>query len=161
MMHLNHVAISDHEKTGNCMKKHRDLVSILKAKNLRITPARRALIQYILDNKARQITLQNIYDFLGITVQGVDRSSVYRNIELLKKLDIIQELNLPKKGKVFQYIFDKDVHHFYICKTCGKASRGNQQLFDKIEKALKDVHGFSKANLSMVFYGFCEKCKPG
>ncbi|WP_408095558.1 Fur family transcriptional regulator [Peredibacter sp. HCB2-198] len=141
------------------MKKHRDLVSILKAKNLRLTPARRALIQYILDNKSKHISLKEIYEFLGIKVEGVNRSSVYRNIELLKKLDIIQELNLPNKGKCFQYVFDKDVHHFYICKTCGKASRGNKELFEKIEKALKDIHGFSKANLSMVFYGFCEKCK--
>lgn len=143
------------------MKKHRDLLSILKAKNLRITPARRALIQYVLDNKSRQISLQEIYDFLGITVQGVNRSSVYRNLELLKKLDILQELNLPKKGKCFQYIFDKEVHHFYICKTCGKASKGNKELFEKVEQALKDIHGFSKANLSMVFYGFCEKCEKG
>ena len=105
------------------------------------------------------MSLQNIYEFLDIAVPGVDRSSVYRNLELLKKLDVIQELNLPKKGKVFQYIFDKDVHHFYICKTCGKASRGNKELFNKIEEALKDIHGFSKANLSMVFYGLCEKCR--
>lgn len=141
------------------MKKHRDLISVLKAKNLRLTPARRALIQYILDNKSRQILLQEIYDFLGITVQGVNRSSVYRNLELLKKLDILQELNIPKKGKCYQYIFDKDIHHYYICKTCGKANRGNKDLFSKIEKALKEIRGFSKANLSMVFYGQCEKCK--
>ncbi len=141
------------------MKKHRDLISILKAKNLRLTPARRGLIQYILDHKDKQLSLLEITRFLETTVDGVNRSSVYRNLELLKKLDIIQELNLPKKGKRFQYIFDKEVHHFYICKTCGKASRGNKVLFGRIEKALKDVHEFSKANLSMVFYGYCERCK--
>jgi Fur family ferric uptake transcriptional regulator len=141
------------------MKKHRDLISVLKAKNLRLTPARRALVQYILDNKSRQILLQEIYDFLGITVQGVNRSSVYRNLELLKKLDVLQELNIPKKGKCYQYIFDKDVHHYYICKTCGKANRGNKELFSKIEKALREIRGFSKANLSMMFYGHCENCK--
>lgn len=141
------------------MKQHRDLLSVLKAKNLRLTPARRALIQYILDNKTRQIRLQEIYDFLGITVQGVNRSSVYRNLELLKKLDVLQELNIPRKGKCYQYIFDRDVHHYYLCKTCGKANRGNKELFNQIEKALKKVRGFSKANLSMVFYGHCEKCK--
>lgn len=141
------------------MKKHRDLVSILKAKNLRLTPTRKALFQYILDHKSKQISLHEIYHFLEISVQGVNRSSVYRNIELLKKLDIIQEFSIPRKGKVFQYIFDKDVHHFYICKTCGKATRGNKELFSRIEKALKDVRGFSKANLSMIFYGFCESCE--
>lgn len=140
------------------MKKHRDLITVLKSKNMRITPARRALVQYLLDNKSLQIPLKDIQDFITAKVEGVNRSSIYRNLEALKKLDIIQELNLPKKGKCFQYIFDKDVHHFYICKACGKANRGNKQLFDKIENALKDVHGFSKANLSLVFYGLCGKC---
>lgn len=92
---------------------------------------------------------------------GIDRSSIYRNIETLKALDIIQELNLPQMGKRFQYVFDKRVHHFYICKACGKANRGNKELFGKIEGALKDIHGFSKANLSVVFYGYCAKCSNG
>lgn len=140
------------------MKKHRDLLTVLKSNNMRITPARKALIQYILDNQSMQIPLKDIQDFVLAKVDGVNRSSIYRNLEVLKKLDFIQELNLPKKGKCFQYIFDRDVHHFYICKSCGKANRGNKQLFDKIEKALKDVHGFSKANFSLVFYGLCEKC---
>jgi Fur family ferric uptake transcriptional regulator len=140
------------------MKKHRDLLTILKSNNMRITPARKALIQYILDNKTIQIPLKDIQDFIFKKVDGVNRSSIYRNLEVLKKLEFIQELNLPKKGKCYQYIFDRDVHHFYICKACGKSNQGNKQLFDKIEKALKDVHGFSKANLSLVFYGICDKC---
>lgn len=140
------------------MKKHRDLITVLKSNNMRITPARKALIQFILDNKSVQIPLKDIQDFIFTKLDGVNRSSIYRNLEVLKQLEFIQELNLPKKGKCYQYIFDRDVHHFYICKACGKANRGNKQLFDKIEKALKDIHGFSKANLSLVFYGLCEKC---
>lgn len=140
------------------MKKHRDLLTVLKSKNMRITPARRALVQYLLDHKNIQIPLKDIQDYVTDKVDGVNRSSIYRNLEVLKKLEIIQELILPSKGKCFQYIFDKDVHHFYICKSCGKANKGNKQLFEKIENALKDVHGFSKANLSLVFYGLCGKC---
>ena len=81
-------------------------------------------------------------------------------MDALQKLDIIQELNLPNIGKRYQYVLDRKVHHFYICKACGKANRGNEELFRKIENALKDVHGFSKANLSVVFYGYCSKCTP-
>jgi len=140
------------------MKTHKDLLAVLKSNKMRITPARRILLQFILDNKSRQISVQEIQDFLDKQLEGVDRSSVYRNIETFQQLDIIQEINLPKVGKRYQYVFDRKVHHFYICKSCGKSNRGNQELFSKIEEALKDVHGFSKANLSVVFYGRCAKC---
>lgn len=140
------------------MKTHRDLLAALKSNGMRITPARRRLLQFILDNKSRQISTQEVQDFLGD--MGVDRSSIYRNLDLLQKLDIIQEINLPNIGKRFQYVFDRRVHHFYICKSCGKSHRVNPELFENIEKALQDVHGFSKTNLSVVFYGRCSKCTP-
>ena len=140
------------------MKKHKDLTHILKSNKMRITPARRLLLQFILDNQKKQLSLNDIQSFLDEKLAGVDRSSVYRNLETFKKLDIIQELNLPTVGKRFQYVFDRKVHHFYICKSCGKSNKGNEDLFRKIDAALKDIYGFSKANLSVVFYGYCSKC---
>lgn len=140
------------------MKKHKDLLEILRSHNMRITPNRRILLQYILDNKHRQLSLNDIQLHLKENGATEDRSSVYRNVETLKKLNIIQELNLPKVGKKFQYVLDRKVHHFYICKSCGRSNRGNETLFKKIETALQEIHGFSKANLSVVFYGLCQKC---
>lgn len=142
------------------MKKHKDLLQVLKSNKMRITPARRLLLQFILDNKSRRISMQEVQAYLDQHLKGVDRSSIYRNLDALQKLDIIQELNLPGSGKRFQYIFDRKVHHFYICKACGKANRGNEELFRKISNALKEVQGFSRANLSVVFYGYCAKCAP-
>jgi Fur family ferric uptake transcriptional regulator len=140
------------------MKKHKDLLEILRANKMRITPARRVLLQFILDHKGRQIPLKEFYAFMEKNLPGIDRSSVYRNLEALKMLEIVQELDL-KNGKVYQYLLDRKVNHFYICKSCGKSHKGNQDLFEKIEHALKDIHGFSKAKLSVVFYGFCTKCE--
>ena len=140
------------------MKKHKDLLAILRANQLRITPARRILLQFILDNNNRQVPLKELYQTIEKQIPGFDRSSIYRNLEAFKKLEIIQELSLPN-GKVYQYLLDRKLHHFFICKICGKSHRGNQDLFSRIEQALRDIHGFSKANLSVVFYGVCTKCE--
>jgi len=139
------------------MKKHKDLLEILRSNKMRVTLPRRALLQFFIDNNNNQLSLRDIYEFTKLNLKDVDRSSIYRNLELFKKLEIIQEINLPK-GKVFQYIIDKKIRHYYICKSCGKSNKGNEKLFEKIEKALKDIHGFSKAKLSLVFYGYCSKC---
>ena len=145
------------------MKRHRDLVALLRSNGLRITAGRRILLQYILDNSSRRVTLAEIHGYLDHQRQAVDRASVYRNLQMLKKLEVIQELKLPRVGRCFQYVLDRKVHHFFICKVCGKATSGDRELFERIESALRDVHGFVKSNLSVTFYGTCARCRidPG
>ena len=143
------------------MRKHRDLVALLRSNGMRITEGRRLLLQFILDNSTRRITLAEIYAHLAREGSEMDKASVYRNLQTLKKLEVIQELKLPRVGKCFQYVLDRRVHHFYICKVCGKAKSGDRILFQRIEAALKDTHGFAKSNLSVVFYGTCARCASG
>jgi Fur family ferric uptake transcriptional regulator len=141
------------------MRKHRDLLEVLRANGMRITAGRRELLQFILDNRSRRVRLREIHDHLG----DVDRTSVYRNLIALERLGIIQGIKLHDRDKTYQYLLDRKIHHFYICKACGNARRGNRKLFERIEAALRDTHGFAKANLSVVFYGTCAGCarRPG
>jgi Fur family ferric uptake transcriptional regulator len=136
------------------MRRHRDLLEVLRANGLRITVGRRRLLQFILDNRSRRVPLREIHDHLG----QIDRTSVYRNLIAFERLGIIQGLKLPQRDKTYQYVLDRKIHHFYICKACGNARRGNRKLFERIDAALRDTHGFAKANLSVVFYGSCAAC---
>jgi Fur family ferric uptake transcriptional regulator len=142
------------------MKRHRDLLEVLRANGMRITAGRRALLQFILDHKSRRVGLRDIYARLDEQLGRVDRSSVYRNLLAFERLGIIQALKLPSRGKLYQYVLDRQIHHFYICKACGNARQGNRKLFERIEAALRETHGFAKANLSVVFYGTCSGCAP-
>jgi Fur family transcriptional regulator, ferric uptake regulator len=142
------------------MKRHRDLRALLKSNGMRITAGRRLLLQFLLDHSGGRIGLAEIHAHMDRQAVRVDRASIYRNLEAFKRLEIIQELRLPGVGKCFQYVLDRKVHHFYICKVCGKVKPGDRRLFDRIEAALRDIHGFSKANLSVVFYGACAQCAP-
>jgi Fur family ferric uptake transcriptional regulator len=136
------------------MRKHRDLLEVLRANGMRITAGRRELLQFILDNRSRRVRLREIHDHFG----DADRTSIYRNLIAFERLGIVQAVKLPDHGKTYQYVLDRKIHHFYICKACGNARRGNRKLFERIEAALRDTHGFAKANLSVVFYGTCASC---
>ena len=140
------------------MRKHRDLLEVLRANGMRITAGRRRLLQIILDHQARGVRLREIYEQLDGQAARVDRTSVYRNLIAFERLGIVQALKLPKRGITYQYVLDRKIHHFYICKACGRARRGNRNLFNRIEAALREAHGFTKANLSVVFYGTCASC---
>ena len=141
------------------MKKHKDLLSYLKAKGLRATNAKKALLQFFLDREGKNIDPSELALFVEKELPNVDRTTIYRNLDKFIELEVIQKLKLQEKKTVYQYIFDRKVHHYFICKSCGKAAKGNEEFFKKVEKALREVHGFSKANLSVVFYGFCSKCE--
>ncbi len=141
------------------MKKRKDLLIYLKSKGLRMTPLKELLIQFFLDNQTRHIPSKELQEHVTKNLPDVDRTSIYRNIEKLIGIDLIQELDLPKTGKAYQFIFDSKVHHYYICKGCGEIKKGDQKLFSRIEKALKDIHDFSKAKMSIVFYGYCSDCE--
>jgi len=140
------------------MKKRKDLLAYLKSKGLRMTPSKELLIQFFLDHRNRHVPSKELQEHVAHHLPEVDRTTIYRNIEKLIALDLIQELDLPKTGKAYQFIFDRKVHHYYICKGCGDLKKGDQKLFSRIEKALKDIHDFSKAQLSVVFYGYCSDC---
>lgn len=141
------------------MKKHSDLIALLRHNQQRITPARRILLQYFIDHSSKGLSLTEIQTHLQDKLPGINRSSVYRNLEMLKQLSIIQELMVPGQGRRYQFVFEQPVHHFIICKGCGKVITGDRSLFEQVEKALKEIHDFQKANLSVTFYGFCAQCQ--
>jgi Fur family ferric uptake transcriptional regulator len=143
------------------MRKHKDLLAVLRHNRQRVTPARQILIQFFIDNHARPLSLQEIQAHLQDRLPGINRSSIYRNLEMLKTLSIIQELRVARKGRRYQFVFERPVHHFIICKACGKVSKGKPGFFEQVEKALQDVPGFKKANLSVTFYGYCGRCRVG
>jgi Fe2+ or Zn2+ uptake regulation protein len=141
------------------MKQHKDLLAVLRHNRQRVTPARRLLLQYFIDNRARPLSLPEIQAHLQDRLPGINRSSVYRNLEMLKSLAIIQALRVGGGGRRFQFVYDRPVHHFIICRGCGKVTKGKRRFFEQVEKALHKVHGFEKANLSVTFYGFCPACR--
>ncbi len=114
------------------MKRHRDLLEVLRANGMRTTAGRRVLLQFILDHRSRRVGLHEMYARLDEELGRAERPSVYRNLIAFERPGIIQALKLPKRGKVYQYVLDRRIHHFYICKACGNARRGNRKLFERI-----------------------------
>jgi len=139
------------------MENHRDLVHVLKSHGMKITPVRSLILQYIIDNHYREILLNEIYDYLKEKFIESDKSSIYRNIELFKQLDIIYEVNSSNNQKTYKYVFDTKLHPFFICKSCGKLVDIEKQNFEKIEGKIIDF--LSENNLSAIFYGYCDTCK--
>lgn len=139
------------------MKNHKDLIHVLKSHGMKITPTRSLILQYIIDNHHKEILLNEIYEYLNEKFISTDKSSVYRNIEILKQLDIIYEINSSNNQKAYKYVFDTKLHPFFICKSCSKIVNIKENTFKKFEE--KFMEFLVEQNLSAIFYGYCDSCK--
>src|SRR6185312_1779313 len=57
------------------MKRHRDLLAVLRANGMRITAGRRVLLQFILDSQSRRVSLREIHQHVDDRMRRIDRSS--------------------------------------------------------------------------------------
>lgn len=134
-----------------------DIIKILKEKGCKITPQRRAVIQSLL-SLGKFPTAQDIYNDIKKVQPDVGLDTIYRNLNLLAELGVVNQISLPGKDtKVFELALGEH-HHHLICIGCGEASCLDYCPVD--EKGLQKAAGseFEIVGHSLELYGYCRKC---
>lgn len=121
----------------------------IKEAGYKLTRQRKNVVE-ILAEKRKPLTLNEIFD----ECNQIDFASVYRIIQLLTELKIVEEVNLGERQKRYELILDKH-HHHILCKTCGKIDRIDYCILDKI----KDLTNYNILNHSIEFIGICPDCQ--
>lgn len=135
-----------------------EIIRILKEKGCKITPQRRAVIQSLL-RFDKFPTASEIFKDIRPSNPDVGLDTVYRNLNLLVGLGVVNQINLPgKEVKVFELATAKH-HHHLVCLGCGEANCLNYCPVD--EKGLQKAAGleFEIVGHSLELYGYCKKCK--
>ncbi|MDR3565482.1 MAG: Fur family transcriptional regulator [Negativicutes bacterium] len=135
-----------------------EIIKRLKEKGCKITPQRRAVIQAL--QKLDQFpTAQEIFSDIKPANPDVSLDTVYRNLNLLVDMGVVNQINLPGKDvKVFELATAKH-HHHLVCLGCGQASCLNYCPVD--ESVLRQAAGseFQIVGHSLELYGYCTKCR--
>lgn len=105
------------------------------------------------------IELQKIDPNIGFT-------TVYRTLDLLVKMGVLNKLNFQNGTSRYELIkSEQDKHHHHlICTQCGKIINYSDllqeeiELFNKIENTLKNKFKFEIQKHEVEFYGICEDC---
>lgn len=132
---------------------------ILKSKGYKLTKPRRAIIECIYKN-SRHLDVKYIYECTKD--KGVGLTTIYRNLSLLKKLDIINEVIIDN----VKYYEPKYVHEDYnVHMKCEKCSRifdiKHDKLLDNLvglNLSIEDRCGVKINNLNIVISGTCDEC---
>jgi Fur family ferric uptake transcriptional regulator len=92
-------------------------------------------------------------------LSGVGRATVYRALEQMEELDLIQKIDIGGDSAGFEKVDPQGHHHHHIvCTDCGKVVPFEDP---KLERAIHQVSkrdGFSIQSHDITLRGTCEDC---
>ena len=128
----------------------------LREMGYRMTPQRRMVVKAIEDSDAH-IGAEEIYARVAAEYPRVNISTVYRTLELLKKLGLIYEIELGE-GHIGYHPEEKGHHHHLICRGCGAVIDVGESVLFPVQATLLQAFNFQADLRHLAILGICEKC---
>lgn len=122
----------------------------------RMTPQRRMVVKAI-ESSDVHISAEEIYARVVAEHPKVNISTVYRTLELLKKLGLIYEICLGE-GHIGYHPEEKGHHHHLICRKCSAVIDVSESVLFPVQATLLQAFNFQADLRHLAISGICEKC---
>lgn len=141
------------------MFSHGELLSQVEAKGVRLTAQRRALIETI-QNATTHLDAASLLKLARERDPNIDRATVYRTIELLKKMGMIDELDLMHlDGEKHYYEVKNQQDHLHLaCFECGEILEYATPAFERLRAEIADANLFEIQVMRLEVGGICGAC---
>lgn len=132
----------------------------LKDNGYKLTTQRKVVLNAMLDHQEEHLTVEEIYQFVRETNPEIGLATVYRNIQLLSDMRIVEKLNLDDGFTRYELSNEDEVHrhHHLICEDCGSVIEVKEDLMGSIEQSFKETYGFTVNDHQAKFFGICADC---
>lgn len=134
----------------------------LEKESLRLTPQRAAVVNVLIANADDHLSAEEIYMHTKELHKEIGLATVYRNLELLEKLEIIHRFDYGDGQSRYEIRLDdgeEHYHHHLICKKCGFIDEFHSDLLEAIEKRIEEEKDFEVTDHCLRFFGLCAKCR--
>jgi Fur family ferric uptake transcriptional regulator len=132
------------------------MVGELNRQGYRLTPQRMMILSAI-ENSENHISAEEIYVQVIAKYPNVNISTVYRTLELLKRLGLVTETDLGE-GRVRYHPGEKGHHHHLVCQKCGAIIDLDESLLTPLKSALLQEYKFNADLRHLAILGRCENC---
>jgi Fur family ferric uptake transcriptional regulator len=140
-----------------CNEREENWLDCLKASGYRLTSPRRAVVE-TLANSQRALNAAEIYDLAREQYPSLGLVSVYRTLEKLEELELIQRVHHPDGCQAFIAGFTGH-QHLLICQSCGRTQffEGDdlQPLFERVAQQ----SGYLISDHWLQLFGLCSECQ--
>lgn len=133
------------------------IVSALGDAGYRLTAPRRALAELVAGRRdhftAEELLAESRRRRLGVT-----RATVFRSLEVLIELRVVERLDLPSGGHAF-VACEPTHHHHVVCSSCGRSAGVADPGIERIAKAIGRDTGFRVDTHRLELFGLCPACQ--
>jgi Fur family ferric uptake transcriptional regulator len=131
----------------------------LRRSGYRSSGARTAIVSALAEQECCR-SAQEIHGGLHASGGGVGVASVYRALELLTTLGLVQRVDVGSGTSRFEPVLPEgDHHHHVVCDDCGRVDPFvNPGLEQAIEEAAGGI-GYDVAGHEVILHGVCSDCR--
>ncbi|MFH1185906.1 MAG: Fur family transcriptional regulator [Chloroflexota bacterium] len=130
----------------------------LRQNGYRLTPARRAVVQTVAASP-RAITPLQVYDTARRRHRALGLVSVYRTLEKLEELGLIQRVHQPEGCQAF--VSASNGHqHLLLCRQCGRTAYFEGDDLQALIRSISRRTGYAIAEHWLQLFGLCQDCQP-
>ncbi|HET9719159.1 MAG TPA: transcriptional repressor [Solirubrobacteraceae bacterium] len=131
---------------------------LLTARGRHNGAARQALLE-LLDSQPCALSAVEIEDFLRAGERPVGRASIYRILDELERLDLVQRVQVGQSMARYEPIRGEHEHHHHlVCDSCGTVMPFTDP---DLERAIKRLSGRVPMRVEeheIVLHGSCQDC---
>lgn len=121
--------------------------------------ARDAILE-LLDSQACALSAVEIEDVLRTSERPVGRASIYRILEELEDLDLVQRLQVGQAMARYEPVRgDREHHHHLVCDTCGQVTPFTDPGLESAIKRLSGRVPMRVEEHEIVLHGSCPDCR--
>lgn len=136
-----------------------ELLNQVEARGIRLTAQRRALIETI-QQATTHLDAASLLKQARERDPNIDRATVYRTIELLKRLGLIDELDLMHLDgeKHFYEVRSQEDHLHLVCFDCGEILEFATPAFGLLKDEIAVRNRFRIQVMRLEVGGLCSSC---
>jgi len=135
------------------------IVSALDRAGYRLTGPRRALADLIAAQHAH-FTAEDLLAQSRRRRLGVTRATVFRSLDVLAELGVVERLDVPSRGHAF-VACEPAHHHHVVCSSCGRSTGVADRGLEQVAQSIARATGYRVETHRVELFGLCPDCQRG
>ncbi|KYG30699.1 Fur family transcriptional regulator [Alkalihalobacillus trypoxylicola] len=142
------------EKRLERIKKH------LHSQGYKLTPQREATVRVLLEHEEDHLSAEDVYLLVKEKSPEIGLATVYRTLELLADLKIVDKINFGDGVSRFDLRQEgaAHFHHHLVCIECGSVDEIQEDLLGDVEAIVERDFNFRIKDHRLTFHGICYRC---